>query len=170
MKNYLFILFTLCLFALISCEQESPIINDTQELYSELEHRRAPTCDLTQIALYIPAPETVQGSTINFDNKFPVTESNDYETANGVNINIQQIAYNVDDLPSDSQFAYQDGSVYNLSINVDYSVNGAYQQETFSLCFKIDGQTLEWDCTDYCEYSEAEVLDSRTGIASIIMP
>ncbi len=159
----------LCIFALTACEQESPIINDTLELY-ELAERRAPVCDLTQIALYIPAPETLQESSIDFDTKFHVTKSNDYETAHEARIEIAQITYDVDGTSSEGQFDYEAGADYNLSINVDYSINGVAQEETFSLCFKVDGQFIKWDCTDYCEYSEAEELDSRTGIASIIMP
>lgn len=170
MKNYLFILLTLCLFALTACEQETPIINNTQELQSELAERRAPVCDLTQIALYIPAPETVEGININFEDKFSVTKSNDYETANEANINIAQITYDVDGASSGSPFDYEENTVHNLSVNVNYSINGVAQEETFSLCFKVDGQAIKWDCTNYCEYSEAGVLDSRTGIASLILP
>jgi len=169
MNNYLFILLTLCVFALTACEQESPIINDTQELY-ELAERRAPVCDLTQIALYIPAPETTQGSIIDFDAKFRVTKSNDYETANEVNIEIAQITYDVDGVSADSQFVYEEENFHDLSVNVHYFIDGVAQEETFSLCFKVKGLVIVWECTDYCEYSEAEALDSRGSIASIIMP
>jgi len=163
MKKHFIVFFALCLFA-FACEQESITPEWTDQNYELAE--RGMRCDLTQIPLYIPAPQFVQGEAINFNNKFAVTRSADYEAVNEANINIEQIEYDVNGSPSESQITFERNNNYELSIYVRYAVNGVFQQETFSLCFRVEGEKLRWGCTDYCE----EVSDSRGGIASLILP
>jgi len=170
MNKYLIFSLMLCLFT-FACEQES-ITTQLTTQNNELTDRAEP-CHLAQIPLYIPAPEFAEGETIDFNTKFPVTKSADYEAANETNINIEQITYNVNGAASESQVAYEGNDNYDLSISVRYIVNGTLQQETFSLCYQVEGQRLKWGCTDYCEYSyyEEEALESRTLVTSaIILP
>ena len=167
MKKYLFLLPLLCLFT-IACEQENITPEWTDQNYALTD--RGLSCDLAQIPLYILAPKSVLGAAINFENTFAVTKSTDYESANEVNINIEQIAYTVNGLPSGSQIAYQGNDNYELSVDVKYTVNGTSRQENFSLCYQVEGHKLTWGCTDYCEYSEEGILDSRTDITSLILP
>jgi len=159
MKKYLFLLPLLCLFT-IACEQENITPEWTDQNYELID--RGLSCDLTQIPLYILAPESVLGAAINFENTFAVTKSTDYESANAVNINIEQITYKVDGSPSGSQIAYQGNDNYELSVDVTYTINGTSRQENFSLCYRIEGHRLTWGCTNYCEYENTDAIDFRT--------
>jgi|GEM_PF-1171179 len=175
MKKNLILLLALS-FTLFSCEQDSikptEILNDSYE--DALSERKAspPTCDLTEIALYIPPTAIVPGNTMNLDHAFPVTTSKEYETANKVNLDISKITYRVDGSASNSQFNYQGDRNYDLILTVDYLVNQTPRQETFSLCFTIEGRDLQWACTNYCEYDDsgAGAVEDRSGGVNLIMP
>jgi len=174
MKKNLILLLAL-LFTLYGCEQDinsGEILDNNYE--DALSERKAspPTCDLTEIALYIPPAEIVPGKTMNFDHAFPVTTSKEYETANNVNLDIAKITYRVNGSASNNQFNYQGGRDYDLILTVDYLVNQTPRQETFSLCFTIEGRDLNWDCTSYCEYDDsgAGAVEDRSGGAVLIMP
>lgn len=169
MKNYLILLFILCLSGFYACEQES--ITGIAETSDALTIRNAPPCDLTQIPLYIPPAENVQGN-IDFSTAFPVTESTDYETSNGVNLIIQNVTYTVNGTPmAGSSFANQNNTAYQLTINVSYYNGFAADTEKFSLQFEVNNKQLTWGRTNYCEYdSGAEALGSRSSVAALIMP
>jgi len=174
MKKNLILLLAL-LFTLYGCEQDS--INSTKILDNNYEdalyeRKASPTCDLTEVALYIPPAEIIPGNIMNFDHVFPVTTSNEYETANNVNLDISKVTYHVDGSPTNTQFNYHGGRNYDLFLTVDYLVDGTPRQETFSLCFTIEGRDLNWSCTNYCEYDDsgAGTVEDRSSGAALILP
>lgn len=169
MNKYLIFLLTLCLFT-FACEQESisPELAIGQNF--EIIDRGTP-CDLTQIPIYISPAEATQGDLVNFAAVFPVTESTDYESANGSDVIIQQLSYRVNESIIGGQFEYQSNIGYNLVVDVNYSIGNALYVETFSLAFRVaPGQEIEWGNTNFCEYRDTETIDSRGGIASLILP
>lgn len=159
----------LCLFT-FACEQESisPELAVSQNF--EIIDRGTP-CDLTQIPLYILPAEATQGDLVNFAAVFPVTESTDYESANGSDVTIQQLSYRVNELIVGGQFEYQNNIGYNLVADVSYSIGNVLHVETFSLAFRVvPGQKIEWGNTNFCEYRDPETIESRGGIESLILP
>jgi len=180
MKRNLTYVFVLCLLTFYACEQQNinptDIVDESYE--NALSDREVPLCDLTQIPLYIPPAEVVQGNIIDFSTIFPVTESSEYESING-DITIQQLSYLVNNSSTNNNFEYQNNVNYDLTINVRYSINDINYTETFSLCFEAQAQPqaqnkeLIWKCTNYCEYhseAEAGALDSRSAVATLILP
>jgi len=139
MKKNLTFLLMLCL-SMYACEQAS-LTPELTELQNHELIERGGRCDLTQIPLYIPAPESVQGQAIDFDNKFPITKSTEYEAANNATIVIEHLAYTVNGSPTED-LSYEYNDDYELSIHVTYTINGISQQETFSLCFRVEEQRL----------------------------
>lgn len=171
MRKYLFLLM-LCFFV-FACEQERITPELTTLQNQEIIDRAAP-CDLTQVPLYIPPAETAQGGVIDFSAAFPVTESTEYEEANGSNVVIHQLNYRVNNSSVSSSFAYQENADYNLVVDVRYFIDNVEHFETFSLCFGVKGQQeLEWGCSNHCERTDSEVgvLESRSLVTStLILP
>ncbi len=164
MKKYLFALLMLCLF-MYACEQESI----TSELTSHEITDRSEFCDLKEIPLYIPPITSVQGN-IDFSTAFAVTESTDYESANNVNVAVQNISYSVNETPTGSSFAHQNNTNYNLRISATYYNGAAWITDEFSIKFKVNNGQLVWESRSSCLYDDdrSNEINSRT-IQSVII-
>ena len=128
-------------------------------------------CDLTQVPLYIQPAEVAQENRVDFSAVFPVIESIDYESANQSDVPIHELIYRINESLVGSQFEYQNNIGYNLVVDVKYSIGSEEYIEIFSLVFSVvSGEKLEWGDTNVCEYRESETIDSRGGVASLILP
>lgn len=173
MKKYFVFFLGLCLFT-FACEQESITPEWTDQNY-ELNDR-AGRCDMEQIPLYIPPTQTAESNIIDFATAFPVTASTDYESRNESDVTIQQVSYKVNGSFVDSQFEYQNNTVYNLVIEVTYSIDNQDFVEDFSFAFRVKpSQKIEWRAPNFCLHNDTQNQDSSDDIyfrtiQSIILP
>lgn len=173
MKKHIIVFLILCLFA-FACEQENISTEFSGQNY-ELNDREA-RCDLKQIPLYISPEEATESDLLDFATVFPVTASAEYESANGSNITIQHVSYKVNESPVAAQFGYQNNAIYNLAVDVKYSIDNENLDEVFSLAFRItSGQKIEWRDANFCLYEGREYQESSDDIyfrtiESLILP
>jgi len=178
MKKNLILLMALCLFTLYACQQESISPTLVDQHYELTDNRNEAPCDLTQIPLYIPPASTVPNGTIDFSAVFPVTESTDYETANGVNLTVQSVSYSVNNSPLLSpQYTYLSNTNYLLTVDVTYTNGVLIGVKTFSVTFNVsNGQALGWGRTNSCLYEIGPVEEGGKNniylktIQAVILP
>ncbi len=155
----------LCLFT-FACEQES--IDSVPDQSPDLIDRGTP-CNLKEIPIYILPAANVQGN-IDLSVVFPITKSTDYESSNNSNTAVQDISYSINETPTESSFAQQNNTNYNLRISATYFNGAAWGTDEFSIRFKVNNGQLMWESRNSCLYDDDEnnEIESRT-IQSIIL-